>query len=278
MAENVWSVPVGSNAVFHPYLTNSRGQAITTYTGSEAVRAFVWQGDDTEAIDDVLSLSFDALQAATGKTTAAVDGTATEDLAPGWYLLRCEIELSGAWYTYYEGFLHLKDSPGTAEIPPVYCTVQDMLDQGGGWLPKLMSDLGRTNFIAERARAKSHIDRVILNHVRNNVGEGSNAFVSSDYALPGAGGELPDPYVKGLLSDGDKLLQNDEIKEAAAFYALHLLCMKALTFEAGDVMLARSRYYKAQFNRVILSTVAQFDTNDDGEADLSINLGRFSIR
>lgn len=278
MAENVVDVMVGNDVTFYPYLSDRRGQAITTYTGSESVRARVWKGDDMAVVSGVATATFNGTMATTGKTTVVVNGSATSALTPGWYRMVCEIQVSSSWYEYWAGFLLLKDAPGAATTPPVYCTLQQLLDIAGDWLPRLMSDTGRVDFLAERARAKSYIDRVILNHYRTNSGEGSNWFVAYAYSSPMYGAELPDAYLKGLIDGGTALMQNDDITLAATYHALALICEKAFTFESGDPFQSRARFYNAKSQAMLCSTVAQFDTDADGDADFGIPLGRFSIR
>jgi hypothetical protein len=270
--------PVGDDAAFTLYLYGANNRAITTYTGSESVRARLWQGDDQADIaPGVLTLAFDATLALTGATTLSVLGSGTAALTPSYYRLRAEIQLAGGWRPYFVGWLPLVDSPGSGTVPDTYCTLQEMLDLGGNWLPKLMDESGQANFLAERAEAKSRLDLIILNHSRPYIGEGSNWFVSYGYSSPILGSELPDTYVSGLLADG-KLMQTDELRRAAAYLALSLACEKAFTWEDQDPYLARARFLRAKFNQTVFAMVALFDTDSDGTADFGIPLGRFSIR
>jgi hypothetical protein len=270
--ENTLDVPVGDNAQFFIYLVDTKGKDITTYTGNEPVRAVVWAGDDRAPILSAATATFDPDQALLGQTTVIINGSATASITPGYYLIRCEIFLSGAWFEYFSGWLNLKRAPGLSVPSTVYCTLQDMMDRAGEWLPGLMSVSETTNFEAERLQARQEIDRVVVSRNR----PWGWAWLQSGFISPYTS-EAPDIYLGQQLALG-KLMVTPEIVQAATYLSLSLVCEQQLTWSSDDVFFSRLRFYRAKYQQTLVSTVAQIDVNSDGIPDIVFNLGRFSIR
>jgi hypothetical protein len=272
MSEQIWDAPIGDNAQFFAYIIGSNGKPITSYTGNEPVRVQVWPGEAQVALINVATITFDPPQALLGQTTVTIHGSATAALTPGYFIVRCEIDLPDGWYEFYSGWLNLKASPGATLPLPVYCSLQDIIDLASSWLPGLMSDQGLASFEVERAKARAEINRVILSRNRP-YGWG---WISTGY-INLFSGEMPDLYIQTQLSLGN-LIVTPEITQAAAYYTLALISEKQLTWDKDDVFFSRLRYFRAKYQQAITSAVAQIDVNGDGVADIAINLGRFSIR
>ena len=149
-----------------------------------------------------------------------------------------------------------------------------MLDQGGDWLPKLMTDSGRTGFLSERARASGEFRKVVMARRRSPSG------LDMAYGLPlqWTGGAQPDQWLSDLL-DGGHMIAGGDVAEACAFLAISYACEKSLTFDPGDVFQTRARYFYTRWTQKVASiSSVGIDTNDDQTADIWIDLSRLDTR
>ena len=274
MSETVWSVPVGDDAQFAAWIYDSNDKPIVTYQGNEPLTVKVWQGEDLAAVPDIITVDF--TDPSTALTTATIHGPATALLVPEWYRVELDITVGDYVFPYYEGWLELQASAGQAVAQPVYCTYQDVIDLAGGWLPKMQSKLGETVFLAERAKARYHFDKVILARVRP-ASYDFRSYIASGYSSGQLISDQDDQYIKGLLA-ANKLLVTSDVKEANAYLALSMICEKQLTWDDTDVFAKRAAFYQAKWRQRVSCITAEIDTNNDGVGDLVINLGVMSNR
>jgi hypothetical protein len=270
----VWEVPLGDDAQWAAFLYDSSDKPITTYAGDEPLTAKVWMGDDQQLIPGIVSLVF--TDPATALTTATIAGAATAGLAPAVYSVELDITVGSLILPYWQGYLSLTASAGSAPVPATYISYQDLLDAAGAWLPKLQAKTGETSFLAERARARVWFDRVILARVRPASWD-MGAYLASGYTSGQLLADQYDTYFKGLL-DANSLIVTEEIKEANCYLALHKICEKQITFDKGDSFFERSRFYYTKWLQRVASITAEFDTNADGVIDQAINLSVMSFR
>lgn len=268
---NVWSVPVGKGDAFIVVARDSSGEPLEL-AGNEPLTALVWEGDDRPTMAGVIVLSH--YQPSAGEIRADVKPLVTAALAPGFYRVELDVAIGGVTYPFYEGWLELQDSPGSAAAPPVYCSLQDMIDLAGEWLPELLSSRSRTNFLAQRARAREWLDRVILAKVRPMGGPIdllSGPFTA--YTAP----EADDPYIAAALK-ADQLIVTPGVREACARYAIALVCEQQITDADKDVWPARALRFRASARQVLTGLNPGLDFNGDGRPDYTVNLGYFSLR
>jgi hypothetical protein len=187
-----------------------------------------------------------------------------------------DVTLYGDPYRYYEGWLQYLDSPGLAADPAVYCSLQDMLDMGGDWLPTQMLDSGRTNFLAERKRARQWFDQCFLARIRNFA----RSYVDLGGPFqPWLVTDADNPSIRGYL-DSNLLIVTGEIIEANACKAIEIVCDRAISCEDNDPWSARAARYRARARNTLATCIAGLDLSDppDGIADLVVNFAYNSMR
>lgn len=280
MNDAMWQVPLGLDADFYVDVLDEAGDPMV-FTGAEPFTVWMWQGDDLAPVTGVLSATWTNGNPSGGTFVASVSGAAvtTAALTSDYYLTRFAITLAtGRLYSAYEGWLNLQDAPGTAVVPTVYCTLQDMLDVGGDWLTGLMQEGGRTSFLADRARATRKFDEIILSRSRPmTYGYNYGAWGLYNYGYNYGSPEQPDPYVAGLLAN-HQLIVTDDIRECVAYLAASLACERSMTWDGNDPHAKRAAYYRQKHRARLSCLSVGIDVNADGVADLWYNLGRFSQR
>jgi hypothetical protein len=160
-------VPAGTSRSWTLRLRNADGQALTdTYAGTEPLTLQIWAGDDQEV--QTLAASEATWQtAALGLVTVLVHEADTTTLTPSVYRLRVLLTDTGQTFVVAEATLEITASPGTADAPPVYCTVDDVrraapwIDEMVGGGPEHQSDLAEA-----RALARQWIDRTAISRAR----------------------------------------------------------------------------------------------------------------
>lgn len=236
----------------------------------------VWGGDDQAT---VITPSAEWIDAPTARVRLAITASQSSSLPIGVYPLEITAIINGTGQRrgFLDAWLQVAEAPGVATAPPVYGTVQDLFDYGGGaWLGPLRTEQGLANFTRQRARARSRLDTLILKAYRPWTRWNG---ARNQYQDNGEGQSLEgyDPTMRGYLAS-NKLIVTDETREICALLALEQVCRQQFTFTADDPFPARAAYFKAQASRLIKCYRAEVDTNADGIADFSFNLGVHSIR
>ena len=267
---NVWKVPVGRGDAIKLTVRDADGTALVL-SGSETLSATIWAGDDLAATSGAVTLAHDT--PASGIVMATAVGAVTATMTPGFYRLALEITLASTVYRFWTAWLELEDTAGAATAPPVYCTLQDMLDLGGSWLPALMMESGRSNFVAQRARARDWFDGVFLARCRDDVGYIDLLGPFYPWMAP----EQDNPTIRDYLA-ADKLIVTGDVKEACACKAIGFVCETAITGEPGDPWPARAARFHARARSLLLGLRPGIDTNADGEPDIVVNMSVMSRR
>lgn len=248
----------------------------TGFEPADTIEAVVWGGQDSAT---VFTPTAEWINAPGAEARLSVTAAMTVALTPGVYPLEMTVIVNGTGQRvpFLDAWFEVTESPGVAAALPVYGTVQDLFDFGGGaWLPQLRFVPGLANFTRQRARARSRLDTLILKAYRpwTRYNGARNPYIDS-----GEGQSLEgyDKTMRGYLAT-NKLIVTDETREICALMALEQVCRQQFTFTADDPFPARAQYFKAQASRLIKCYRAEVDTNADGIAEFSFNLGVHSIR
>lgn len=267
---NLWKVPAGKGDAQLFTIRDASGAALA-FAGDEDLAATVWAGDDTAAMSSIIALTHET--PADGVVRATIQPANTAAVTPGYYRFALEISLGGTAYRFATGWLQVEDTAGSAAEPAVYCSLQDMLDLGGSWLPSLMIESGRTNFVAQRAHAREWYDKLFLSRCRDDV-----AYIDLTGPFqPWQSPEQDNQTIVDYLAD-DKLIVDANVIEANACKAIAWACETAITDEPGDPWPARAFRFHARARNVALRSNPGIDTDGDGRPDITVNLGYFSLR
>lgn len=270
---NLWTVPVGVDADFMVSIVGSDGRPVE-FTGDEPITVVVWQGDDAAPTPGLVTATWEGGDPAQGMLVASVLGSATATAAPDYHRTRITIAVEGREYLAYEGWLSLTASPGVGEVPRTYIGLKDLIDVGGDWLPALMSDMGHTSFLRDRARASVELEKVILSRCRPYTWADDPRWWGS-WTDPNA----PDARVSGLLAD-DRLEVTEQIREAVAYLAASYICERQITMDADDVYARRAAYYRAKWRSSLPGLTVAIDASNDGDGSyyMYIDLSVMSSR
>lgn len=267
---NLWKVAAGRGDSVKLTLRDSAGTALVL-AGTETLAGTVWAGDDLAPLAGVLTLSHDT--PASGIVKAAIVPAQTAAVTPGYYRIALDVTLGGTVYRFWAAWLEIQDTAGAATAPPVYCTLQDMLDLGGSWLPALMMESGRSNFVAQRARARDWFDGAFLARCRDDVGYIDLLGPFYPWMAP----EQDNPSIRDYLA-ADKLIVTGDVREACACKAIGLVCEAAITGEPGDPWPARAARFHARARSLLLGLRPGIDSDGDGEPDIVVNMSLMSRR
>lgn len=267
---NLWKVARARGDFIKLTLRDSAGTALVL-EGTETLAGTVWGGDDLAPLSGVLTLTHET--PASGIIRATVVPAQTAAVTPGYYRVALDITLGGTVYRFWAGWMEIQDTAGTATEPPTYCSLQDMLDLGGSWLPSLMMESGRSNFVAVRARARDWFDSAFLARCRNDVGYVDLLGPFYPWMTP----EQDNPTIRDYLAD-DLLIVTGDVKEACACKAIGFACETAITGEPGDPWPARAARFHARARSLLLTLRPGIDTNADGEPDITVNMSYVSRR
>lgn len=246
------------------------------FVGSDTLAAVAWDGGDGATLATFGATWIDA-SAATIKLSVRASDTTPLEAQP--YPVRVTVTKSGRSLVAWEGWIDLSPSPGSTAAKATYGSYADMVQYGGPWLRDLLvSGTSRAGFVDERARARTTLDEWILANYRPARPYGSMGigYGTSPYLFTSPEG--PNPVIKGYL-DTNKLIVDDKVREVVARLAIAFACEGKLNPDLErDPYAAQSRY---QFNLAILKArglVARIDTNGDGYAEFTVNLGKVNTR
>jgi hypothetical protein len=275
--ENVLSVRIGTDKKWGVQATSfdpSTGvYTPVAFSPSDTPECTVWQGADSPALFQPTATWVNAPQ---GELQLSVGNAQTTQGMEGIYPLEITVTTAagGLKVDVLDGWLQLVGSPGTAMLPPVYCTYQDMVDFGGGsWLEALRRKNGFVQFTRERARARSYLDTIVVKKFRPWAGRTIHWSETTIVGPPDA----RNPVILGYLA-ANALMVTDDVIEICALKALELVCRQNVTLEDSDKMATRANYFCAQCRRRVLTTAAELDINNDGLADYAFSLNVINIR
>jgi len=279
-SDNAWTVTA-----------RDAGGAAVAFAAADAPEAVAWQGSDSAALFSP-EISWD--DATAGTLTLTVTHAQTADLSPGVYPLEITAVISGTGQRIpiLDCWLELTDTPGTRATPPVYTTLQDLIDFGGGaWLQTLRQTEGLSNFTRERSRARLWLDTLIVKKFRPWSGRTIHWSETSIIGPPDARNPvlrdyLAADYTPGVilptgytLAAGETVLMvTEDTKEIVSLKALELICRQRVTLDDKDKFLTRAGYFGRLCRNKVLSYTAELDINGDGLADYAFNLGVINLR
>jgi hypothetical protein len=249
------------------------GLAIDSYASAATLACACWPGDDRAASFAPTVAWSDA---ANGQVSLTIAGSDTAALGPGDYALELSITASGRTVKRRFGVLRLVATPGDADPPAAYGSLDDMLREAP-FLRDLAADADQAGFAEQRGQAREWLDSLLQRHYR-----GGRALVAMDYSLDhllwgGARTGADDATLQGYLDDDRLVLTGPSgrrLVRACALYAAAIVCRSQVgatkddtSYQAHALRLGRTA------EAIATGTVASLDTDGDGTADLAIDLG-----
>ena len=271
-----WEVPAGDGGSFNVTAMSNGAAMVGIFAGSETLAASVNEGSTTAAIAGVLTCSWK--DATNGIVKVVVNGSATSGLAPGYYKVKLEVTYSGAVLPFYYGWLRILPVPGSTPEPPTYISLQQLQDYAGDWLPTFQQGSEETNFLKQRARARSWLDEIIVSRSRVFALRFDLTYALYYASFPFGPVECPDQVITTYLANND-LIVRDRTIEINAYKSLAYICEKRISFdEDGEAYRRRGAWYHAKASQALRGYRCEIDTNADGTADIAFNLGVISMR
>lgn len=245
------------------------GDAVTTFTGAATLAATLWPGDDQASL---LTLTSTWVSAPAGTVRISATAAQTATLTPGTYPVRLAITASGVVSSAVVFMLEALAAPGTALVPPSYCSFKDMLAIVP-WINELTTVEDQSGFAEQRGAAREWLDAVILSKVPAGRAAGPRGLIAG-------GGASSRGWVADLLDDDALVLTGPDgkrLKRACALYS----CAEVLKYQVGSrdetsyQVLAYDLRHEAE--SLARQGVAWIDTNDDDEGDISFDLGSLRV-
>jgi hypothetical protein len=272
MAESTLEIVRGSADSWTLTLLDDTASAITgTFTGSEALAASVWAGDDQAAL---FAPTAAWLSATNGTVTLSVSASDSATLIPG---ARYHVQLTVGTRRVRVGWLSVLPSPGTGTAARVYCTLDEVLALAPGWVSSLQETDDLSGLAEQRAKARKWTDGVIQAHYRRDTSVPRQD--SLDHLLYGTGYRYPvhDVQLQTWLDDDRLILTTptgERIKSANAYYTLHLICEGQIGRDGDDTFRRLSARYRSMAGNELSQCTAEIDTTTvkDGVGDLFIDL------
>lgn len=259
---------------------NVTGDAGSKTTGFNAITntltAEIWPGDD-EPVLDVDGLVATWEDAAAGKysiTIPPLSPAVTSEV----YWLRVRMQLAvDRNGEIFRTKIRVLDSPGsTGNSLLSYCTYRDLID-AAPWIDSLQTDTDRSGFARQRQAAKNWVDHAIIRRsqsISNSWHDRTNyihwGVVPPNWSYT--------KYVSELIQD-EKLIVSDILRRVATYYTIHLICETQLSpMGSYGPYLDMSRRMIGTAQNLLETCLIEFDTNSDGEVDLSFEMGLVSGR
>jgi hypothetical protein len=232
-------------------------------------------GDETEVTcevyagqDSPILLTLPATWTAAGEGRVRVDCPAI-DQDPGVYL--AFIKADGVAILVFE--LELEDSPGSASFGPVYISQRDLTAE----LWQVESTLGSTatdgtGFADLRSQARDWLDDLILRSYR--PGHSASPY---SFNIPWHTGDVVGAkWLSDALAAGALLLTSPSgkrLKRAMTYWVLARILQRSAVAGQAAQLLDLAAYYAREADNLVMSSIAEIDTDGDGIANYTINLG-----
>jgi hypothetical protein len=245
------------------------------FTGSETLAATLWAGDD-QANAATVSAAWDTSIAGNPSTTAeatlllTVSSSAISALVPGIYTYQVIADPSSAMLELARGQIQLVAGPGSATAIKVYCTAED-LRRACPWIDDLQHPGQQTGFAEERGQSREWTDQCLHAH------DGRSASLANWEGgwLVGDMGRRSS-WLQTQL-DADTLMLRPEIVRANAYHAVSLVLRTQLGTREKTSYQTLAAEYRGMAEATLQTTVAELDTNADGEGDYAIPLNRLRV-
>lgn len=272
-----FAVRQGVALVINPVqLQDDQGNPITSYAGTETLAASLWPGGNLPA---VATPSASWISGPSGTILLTVTASQTTGLALGRYT--GTLDLTDPTYGPLEAYSWSMDvlaAPGSGTLPPVYCQFPDLWTYGKGWLASLQSETEETGYAAERGRARSWLDDLIINAWQASfpIGVGDPGYGA---VLVGQNpGQLPSVWLREQLA-ANGLITRDLVIEVTAKKTLAFICEGQLgPSDAAWDFHKLGRFYHREANDLAKTLRAEIDVDSAGYAAFAVNLGMKSMR
>lgn len=238
------------------------------YTGTEALEAKLWPGDNRAAI------ALDAAWVdAPDSISVSIPSSAVADLEPGKYRVRVYLDADKSHAA--EFVLWLLDSPTDAAPAKSYCSGRDVLALLPGISRQISVEEDQADFAEQRGLARDWLDAIIL-AAYDPRGRGDN-WDLTDPAWSTWDWTQNNDWLREQIG-ADAVMVDQEVKRCTAAYAAHLIArFQPIKRDGPDWRAIASELLAEAENRARNLTV-RLDTNGDDEADLRINLGQIRMR
>jgi hypothetical protein len=262
-----WSVSQGA-ALVMPTVTirDDLGNAITTYTGTEALSTTIWPGGNRAA---AVTVAGSWVSAGAGTINpATLTAAQTTALVPSQYQGLTRLTPTGEdGVDVYAFELEIRPYVGAETAPTSYCSYADLLRYGRAWLRQLQTSDDEAGFAEQLGRARSWIDD--LAHAHYRVAAMTMVIGSQAFGPRRSGARST--WLQEQL-DADTLILTDQIREAAAKKALAFICEGQVGPGESSAPYARlARMYHSQADYLGTCLVLSLDTNGDGFPDVNID-------
>lgn len=264
-------VSQGLAKTFIRKIYNDQGYPITGFDGTECFEVTLWPGDTGTEITYVNELTACWSKPADGEYVITVPAM---DVLPGIYSLRVVLDPNGSVCydsprEVFRGYLKVAASPKSMCSDPMksYCTYADLLEKAP-FLEQTFTDTDLSGFARQRFRARQWVDMSIQRNSPNTSNWNHSNIVFYGVFAPGISSR---GRVLELL-ESNKLILTRPIVDAAAHYAIYLIC-DALngtptTGSYGEI--AQKHYSRAC--SVLDSAVAEFSTSGSGNVDFAVDM------
>jgi hypothetical protein len=250
-------------------LLDSAGIPVSTFTGSESLSAKLYAGDDiTSSITPTLAWGTPPVVT----LTIAANATSSLTAQPG-YILAFTV---GSVTRLMGRVTILPASASTAALS-TRVSYNDLRRLDGASLEALITSTDQAGFAEQRHLARKHTDAVIQRHYR-----GASSFLEDGRTFGAWGTEFRDgrhsTWLQDYLDDDRLILTTPSgqmLKDAEAYYALHLIYSAQMTDKADDAYASKAHRHLMKAGNLYADCVAEIDTTTvaDGVGDLSIDLG-----
>jgi hypothetical protein len=254
-------------------ILDKNGAAITTALAGDPLQATVWMGDDQAALFHPSLTWIDNTQGTTKLTVAAAQ---TAALAAGVYRLECYWIPNNLRRRFFNGFLELEHSAGSAAALSTYCSYNDLLAYAPQ-VAKLAAADDQSLFAEERHNARLLFESKVLDRYRPQPGR-TRRYVDATgllagpflrYADPPIGSAVPTSAQIAAYLTANKLVVSEDIIRCNALLAAAFVYQANPGAQNVYQQLGQqaAKDAQAQFEQSTL----EFDTNSDGTPELRID-------
>jgi hypothetical protein len=252
-------------------LTDNTGTGVTTFTGSESLSAKLYAGDDI-ASSITPTLAWGTPPVVT--LTIAANATSSLTAQPG-YILAFTV---GSVTRLMGRVTILPASASTAALS-TRVSYNDLRRLDGASLEALITSTDQAGFAEQRHLARKNTDDIIQRHYRRGYERRQDTL---DHLMDDFGGFYRsgshDAELQEWLDEDGRLIlttpNGQRLKDAEAYYALHLVYSAQMTERPDDAYSAKARRYKILSGNLYAQCMAEIDTTAtaDGVADIVIDL------
>ncbi len=242
----------------------------TGYSSGDPITVQLWAGGDQSPISPAPVGSW--IDATQGSFIVRFSEAITAALPVGIYQFLPTVLHGGSTYALSgPTSLSVIAGPGSSATRPTYCDLKDLQ----ALLSNVQDVFDKANslagFLDKRAEARIWFDDAVIRHYRSDS-LSVNAYPCSrgwgGYQRTGATNQWLKQYL-----DNNKLMVTENVKVCNALYALALICGSQLLNQTDNDYAKLGNSFLGRAQSRLASITAEVDINDDGYADLVIDLG-----